>query len=649
MARAQYLPDLVTSVGPWIDARTYGDDLDNVTLQAAITAIGSDVRTLSIAPGAWAIALDVTVPLNITLKFHPGAVMTVATTKTLTIEGHIDADLHQLFALAGTGSVLFGRSAVEAVYPQWFGAIADWNGTTGTDNVTAINNAILSLPDGGKIKIVGRMSHSAAINVTQKICIDGGSSYGREWQTALYKGVSELHNSGTSYGLSCISGNAPNPEYGVVIENLWISGNAASSHGVYIEAIYNGVVRNCVLWDHGGYGIYGGSGCQLWNISGNFAQGCDGGGIYWSGLVNIVNNYLEGNTGNSVRCSSFGGTITGNVMENSSSYSLYITTAVYGGVISGNYFEMSYSSTGSIIYIDGTIEGCTITGNFIATNTTGINYGIRIAIAAATKYASGLIIQGNSFTGSGLYYGVHVDMAGSLGLTNAIFGPDHMLSGYAHGIVTPYYVTGTAITGYTINSSLNPWLPSVYYRINVRITNDSGKVYECITAGTTAAATGPTGTAADITDGTAHWKFYASTDKAIKSYGNQIVFGRVMPSTLKAEPGSGNVTLTAAMLAGGLVDEDPEGAANWTLDTAANIVKAVHGMDAGTTFKCILHNDATAASAEVVTIVTAAGVTLHGTTVTLTEGTNEVAELTFRVVDAGVGIEAVDCYILTHA
>lgn len=117
--------------------------------------------------------------------------------------------------------------------------------------------------------------------------------------------------------------------------------------------------------------------------------------------------------------------------------------------------------------------------------------------------------------------------------------------------------------------------------------------------------------------------------------------------TTKGEPGSGNQTLTAAMLLGGLIDEDPEGAANWTTDTAANIVAAIDGAYIGQTFECILMNDATAASAEVVTIVAGAGVTLHGSTVTLTEGTNETAKLVFRLTNVTAASEAVDCYILT--
>ena len=52
-------------------------------------------------------------------------------------------------------------------------------------------------------------------------------------------------------------------------------------------------------------------------------------------------------------------------------------------------------------------------------------------------------------------------------------------------------------TGYTAGASLG---------LGNRVTN-AGNCYECITSGTSAGFGGPTTTAADITDGTAHWKY----------------------------------------------------------------------------------------------------------------------------------------------
>lgn len=50
------------------------------------------------------------------------------------------------------------------------------------------------------------------------------------------------------------------------------------------------------------------------------------------------------------------------------------------------------------------------------------------------------------------------------------------------------------------------WAGSTAVTLGVVRTN-GGNAYQCITAGTTAASGGPTTTSADITDGTAHWKY----------------------------------------------------------------------------------------------------------------------------------------------
>jgi|GEM_PF-3834585 len=54
--------------------------------------------------------------------------------------------------------------------------------------------------------------------------------------------------------------------------------------------------------------------------------------------------------------------------------------------------------------------------------------------------------------------------------------------------------------------TLVAWAGSTAYTVGQRAVNSS-KVYECITAGTSASSGGPTTTASDITDGTAHWKY----------------------------------------------------------------------------------------------------------------------------------------------
>lgn len=58
------------------------------------------------------------------------------------------------------------------------------------------------------------------------------------------------------------------------------------------------------------------------------------------------------------------------------------------------------------------------------------------------------------------------------------------------------------------------WQASTAYALGVHVANDTGKIYKCITAGTSAGSGGPTGTGADITDNTAHWA-YVGPEQAV--------------------------------------------------------------------------------------------------------------------------------------
>lgn len=60
------------------------------------------------------------------------------------------------------------------------------------------------------------------------------------------------------------------------------------------------------------------------------------------------------------------------------------------------------------------------------------------------------------------------------------------------------------------------WVAATTYAVGEAVTNDSGKVYVCITAGESAGSGGPTGTGADITDNAAHWSYVAASATAFK-------------------------------------------------------------------------------------------------------------------------------------
>jgi parallel beta-helix repeat protein len=112
------------------------------TLANALTTISTNQVTLRIPVGTVAITTDTTIPANITLKLGQGAVLAVATTKTLTINGGLEAGLYPIFSCTGTGKVnLTGSTKIQQVYPQWWGATG--NGTT--DDTLAVAKAVASV------------------------------------------------------------------------------------------------------------------------------------------------------------------------------------------------------------------------------------------------------------------------------------------------------------------------------------------------------------------------------------------------------------------------------------------------------------------------------------------------------------------------
>lgn len=84
-------------------------------------------------------------------------------------------------------------------------------------------------------------------------------------------------------------------------------------------------------------------------------------------------------------------------------------------------------------------------------------------------------------------------------------------------------VFATTSTGiWDVTASLvipSAWQAAHAYVIGDRVLNDGGKIYICDTTGTSAGATGPTGTGANIVDNTARWD-YVSTPLAI-TFGTQ--------------------------------------------------------------------------------------------------------------------------------
>ena len=96
---------------PWVDVQSYNSFSD------AVDGIGLSEKFLLIS-NEQAITANKTVPSNVTLWFLQGGSLNISSGKIVTINGHIEAGLYQIFS--SSGAVVFGTSTRE-VHPQWFG------------------------------------------------------------------------------------------------------------------------------------------------------------------------------------------------------------------------------------------------------------------------------------------------------------------------------------------------------------------------------------------------------------------------------------------------------------------------------------------------------------------------------------------------
>jgi len=121
--------------------------------------------------------------------------------------------------------------------------------------------------------------------------------------------------------------------------------------------------------------------------------------------------------------------------------------------------------------------------------------------------------------------------------------------------------------------------------------------------------------------------------------------------TVASAPGAGAAqTLTAAMLIGGVVIDDPEVVTTtWTLDTAAAVVAALPNCIVGTSLDFTVINQGTAGAGDRIVLAAGAGGAFVGSIetneLTLVEGINPTGR--FRLVVTNVGAPAYEFYPLT--
>lgn len=216
-----------------IDARLgkeiwVGDPKYGTTLQEAVTAIGANSVVLRVSHGTYNIADNLTIPANITLKPERGAVFTVATGKTLTINGGFDGGLYQVFSCAGTGKVVFGDGAVKEVYPEWWGG---GPGIAAATNATALNAAFAAHE---KVRLQkGTYSVAGALSKTGRLFLEGA-------------GMDVTTISGDDTG-TLLTLTSATTIYGSAIRNLTVQSSGNTTDLININNIWKADLGNLKL------------------------------------------------------------------------------------------------------------------------------------------------------------------------------------------------------------------------------------------------------------------------------------------------------------------------------------------------------------------------------------------------------------------
>lgn len=218
----------ITAKGPEVDVRAYA------SFAAAIDAINTDAKTLLI-PNQQDVTANKTVPLNVTLRFLQGGSLNISTGVTVTINGHIDAELYQIFKWTGTGNVVFGLGAVKEVYPEWWGfGAAGYGAPEQTINSVSIqaaidsNAPIIRLPNG-------TYAYNTGLTIDRAIRFDGAGSSGADSNQSGQRGASTtlLNYTGAGIGITLVGSGTEGKE-NIHLSNFSLWGTASGAGGIIV-------------------------------------------------------------------------------------------------------------------------------------------------------------------------------------------------------------------------------------------------------------------------------------------------------------------------------------------------------------------------------------------------------------------------------
>lgn len=243
--------NIISQETPAIDIRSKAPTVDLAlgasSAVAALTAASAAGGPVLIPAGTYLIDQDVTCSAPL---FFAGGKFSIASGKTLTINGPIQAVPVQLFE--GLGTVAFGQGAISTVLPQWWGALADGSNDDTAALQAAINAAdFLFLPAG--------VYSTSPLNLHSNLVIAGVGA-----ATRIVQRTAPIASGGT---LQANSGGATVFIDNILLRDFQIEGPdivtpvfSEHNHLIAFHGVRNAQIRNVRVIGFRGDGIHLGSG-----------------------------------------------------------------------------------------------------------------------------------------------------------------------------------------------------------------------------------------------------------------------------------------------------------------------------------------------------------------------------------------------------
>jgi len=101
-----------------VNAIDHGDASEVGSLKYVCDLLGLESKTIALGKGIYSVGTSFTIPSNVAIRMNNGAILQIATGKTLTINGPFEAGLYQVFDCVGTSKVMFGN--IKEAYTEWW-------------------------------------------------------------------------------------------------------------------------------------------------------------------------------------------------------------------------------------------------------------------------------------------------------------------------------------------------------------------------------------------------------------------------------------------------------------------------------------------------------------------------------------------------